>query len=418
MQVVITKYDYSTQYIMMRRHPFTTSLSLWLVALGLGILTPSCSKGQGDAQHQEGTLELPVRTLTVADFTLDNSYPAVIRGEEDAEIRPKVSGFITKVFIKEGERVRAGQPLFQLDDVTFRAAVTQASASLSAAEASLATARLNYKNSQDLLAKNIISQSGFDEVANALKSAEANLEMAKANLVSARENLSFCTVTSPVTGVVGAVNYTSGNLVGPQSTPALAQVSGRSLVYVYFSISERQFLSLSKGGTSEAELAKHFPPLRLRLADGSIYPETGVVKGISGVVDRTTGSISLRVDFPNPHGVLRSGGTGTILVPTQTQGAILVPQTSVVEMLHKKFVYTVDKDGKLTFTEITVSPVDDGQNYTVTSGLKAGDRILVAGTTGVKEGDIIKPLSEEDYAKQQEAIKQQMMGTGTSAGKH
>lgn len=104
-------------------------------------------------------------------------------------------------------------------------------------------------------------------------------------------------------------------------------------------------------------------------------------------------------------------------MPTQTQGAILVPQTSVVEMLHKKFVYTVDKDGKLTFTEITVSPVDDGQNYTVTSGLKAGDRILVAGTTGVKEGDIIKPLSEEDYAKQQEAIKRQMMGTGASAGK-
>ena len=134
--------------------------------------------------------------------------------------------------------------------------------------------------------------------------------------------------------------------------------------------------------------------------------------------DRTTGSISLRVDFPNPNGLLRSGGTGTILVPTQTQGAILIPQTSVVEMLHKKFVYTVDKDGKLTFTEITVSPIDDGQNYTVTSGLKAGDQILIAGTTGVKEGDIIKPLTEEAYAKQQEAIKQQMMGTGASAGKH
>ena len=401
---------------MTRRHLIATSLYLMLTITGFSILLSSCSKGQGTNPQGE-VPELPVRTLVASDFSLDNSYPAVFSGENDAEIRPKVSGLIKKVYIDEGQRVRVGQPLFQLDDVTFRAAVTQASASLSAAEASLATARLNYKNSQDLLAKNIISQSGFDEVANALKSAEANLEMAKANLVSARENLSFCTVTSPVTGVVGAVNYTSGNLVGPQSTPALAQVSGGSLVYVYFSISERQLLSLSKGGTSEAELAKHFPPLRLRLADGSIYPETGVVKGISGVVDRTTGSISLRVDFPNPHGVLRSGGTGTILVPTQTQGAILVPQTSVVEMLHKKFVYTVDKDGKLTFTEITVSPVDDGQNYTVTSGLKAGDRILVAGTTGVKEGDIIKPLTEEDYAKQQEAIKQQMMGTGASAGK-
>ena len=131
-----------------------------------------------------------------------------------------------------------------------------------------------------------------------------------------------------------------------------------------------------------------------------------------------TGAITLRVDFPNSEGRLRSGSTGTILVPTQTTGAILVPQSATVEMLHKKFVYTVDKDGKLTFTEITVSPVDDGQSYTVTSGLKAGDRILVAGTTGVKEGETIKPLSEEAYAKQQEAIKQQMMGKGAPAEKH
>ena len=400
---------------MTRRHLIATSLYLMLTITGFSILLSSCSKGQGTKPQGE-VQELPVRPLVASDFSLDNSYPAVFYGENDAEIHPKVSGLIKKVYIDEGQRVRVGEPLFQLDDVTYRASASQASASLSAAEASLATARLNYKNSQDLLAKNIISQSNFDEVANALKSAEANLEMAKANLISARESLSYCTVTSPVAGVVGAVRYTSGNLVGPET--ALTQVSSTGLVYVYFSISERQFLALSKGGTSEAELAKNFPPLRLRLADGSIYPEKGIVKGITGVIDRTTGSISLRVDFPNPNGLLRSGGTGTILVPTQTQGAILIPQTSVVEMLHKKFVYTVDKDGKLTFTEITVSPIDDGQNYTVTSGLKAGDQILIAGTTGVKEGDIIKPLTEEAYAKQQEAIKQQMMGTGASAGKH
>ena len=400
---------------MTRRHLIAASLYLMLTITGFSILLSSCSKGQ-ETNSPDKVQELPVRTLVASDFSLDNSYPAVFSGENDAEIRPKVSGLIKKVYIDEGQRVRVGEPLFQLDDVTYRAAASQASASLSAAEASLATARLNYKNSQDLLAKNIISQSNFDEVANALKSAEANLEMAKANLISARESLSYCTVTSPVAGVVGAVRYTSGNLVGPET--ALTQVSSTGLVYVYFSISERQFLALSKGGTSEAELAKNFPPLRLRLADGSIYPEKGIVKGITGVIDRTTGSISLRVDFPNPNGLLRSGGTGTILVPTQTQGAILIPQTSVVEMLHKKFVYTVDKDGKLTFTEITVSPIDDGQNYTVTSGLKAGDQILIAGTTGVKEGDIIKPLTEEAYAKQQEAIKQQMMGTGASAGRH
>ena len=164
--------------------------------------------------------------------------------------------------------------------------------------------------------------------------------------------------------------------------------------------------------------AKSLPKVRLRLSDGSEYPEEGTIQGVSGVVDKTTGAITLRVDFPNAEGKLRSGSVGTVLVPTQTAGAILVPQSATVELLHKKFVYTVDKDGKLTFTEITVSPVDDGQSYTVTSGLKAGDRILVAGTTGVKEGEVIKPLTEEAYAKQQEAIRQQMMGKGGAAEKH
>ena len=214
---------------MTRRHLIATSLYLVLTITGFSILLSSCSKGQ-ETNSPDKVQELPVRTLVASDFSLDNSYPAVFYGENDAEIRPKVSGLIKKVYIDEGQRVRVGEPLFQLDDVTYRAAASQASASLSAAEASLATARLNYKNSQDLLAKNIISQSNFDEVANALKSAEANLEMAKANLITARESLSYCTVTSPVAGVVGAVHYTSGNLVGPET--ALTQVSSAGLVYV------------------------------------------------------------------------------------------------------------------------------------------------------------------------------------------
>ena len=252
-------------------------------------------------------------------------------------------------------------------------------------------------------------------MSNALKSAEANVAVAKAALTSARENLSYCTVTSPVSGVVGSINYRIGNLVSPQSTSPLTQVSNTRQAYVYFSVSERELQTLM-GGTGDS--AGKLPKVRLRLSDGSEYPAEGTIQGVSGVVDKVTGAITLRVDFPNSEGRLRSGSTGTILVPTQTEGAILVPQSATVEMLHKKFVYTVDKEGKLTFTEITVSPVDDGQSYTVTSGLKAGDRILVAGTTGVKEGETIKPLSEEAYAKQQEAIKQQMMGKGTSAEKH
>ena len=368
-----------------------TTLSLLLLTAGLTLL-PSCSSQSTQQGQHQGPQELPVRTLAAGDFSTDNTYPAVIRGEDDAEIRPKVSGFITKVFVTEGQSVKAGQPLFQLDDVTYRAAVSQATASLSAAQAALSTAQLNQRNSRDLLAKNIISSSNYEEVTNALHSAEAQVAVAKAALISARESLSFCTVTSPVSGLVGAINYRVGNLVSPHSERDLQQLTG--------------------GNASVS--AQSLPKVRLRLSDGSEYPEEGTIQGISGVVDKTTGAVTLRVDFPNAAGRLRSGATGTILLPTETRGAILVPQTATIEMLHKKFVYTVDQAGKLTFTEITVSPVDDGQNYTVTSGLKAGDRILVAGTTGVKEGEVIKPLTEEAYAAQQAAIRQQMMGQGAA----
>ena len=395
---------------MTQRRLITTSLSALLLLAGVSLM-PSCGSGAGQGQAtQQETPELPVRTLASSDFSLDNSYPAVIRGEEDAEIRPKVSGFITKVFVNEGQSVRAGQPLFQLDDVTFRAAVSQATASLSSAQASLATARLNYQNSQELLSKNIISQSNFEEVANALRSAEAGVEVAKANLTSARENLSYCTVTSPVSGVIGSINYRVGNLVSPQSAMALTQVSNTKVAYVYFSLSERELRTYTQGAGALEDLRKSFPKVRLRLADGSDYGEEGSVNGISGVIDQSTGAVSLRVDFPNAEGRLRSGGVGTILVPTRTMGVIQVPQSATIEMLHKKFVYTVGEGNKVQFTEITVSPYDDGQSYTVTAGLKIGDRIVTAGTTTIKEGMTIRPLSEAEYATKQEAIQKQMMG--------
>ena len=366
--------------------------------VALATLLVSCGGGsQGKPDFSDN--EYAVRTIGASDANLETTYPATFKGMQDVEIRPKVSGFITKIYVKEGQQVGAGQVLFQIDNVTYRAAVNQAQAAVNAAQSQLNTAKLTYENAQKLHEKNVIGEYELQSTRNQYESAQAALGQAKASLMSAREQLSFCTVKSPTAGVVGSLPYKVGALVSASMQQPFTTISNGSNVDVYFSLNEKEVMELvRKEGSLQAAIAT-MPAVKLQLADGTIYGSEGKVVKASGMVDATTGSVSLIAAFPNPQKLIKSGGSGKIVMPYQATGAIIIPQDACVEVQDKYFVYKVGKDNKVKYSEITIDTQNDGQNYIVTSGLSKGERIVVYGVNMLQEGMEIKPISEADYAK-------------------
>lgn len=362
----------------------------------------------GNGQHgmQNGAAEYAVITVEPTESVLNSNYPATIRGRQDIEIRPNVSGFITKLYVDEGSVVSKGQRLFQIDPVQYEEAVNMAKASVDVAEASVATAKLTAENKRELARKNIISDYDLQMAENTLASQQAALAQAKAQLVNAQKNLSYTEVTSPANGVVGTIPFRVGSLVSPSSATPLTTVSDISEMYVYFSLNEKEVLDLVRQneGSTGGALAK-FPAVELRLADGSIYPVKGKIETISGVIDPATGAVSARATFANPKKILRSGGAGVIMLPQVSDSALLVPQKATFEIQDKRFVYVVTDSSTVKTTQITVLPVNDGKQFVVSSGLKPGDRIVVEGVgTSVREGMAITPITpEQSAAKRQGA---------------
>ena len=340
----------------------------------LSLALVSCGSKQS-GMPQAGN-DYAVVTLKTTEADLYTSYPATIKGQQDIEIRPKVSGHITKLCVDEGDFVKKGQPLFLIDRVQYEAAVRSAEANVNVLQANLNTQKLTVDNKRALHDKAIISDYDYEMAQNQLKATEAQLAQAKAQLVSARNDLSFCTVTSPADGVVGEIPYRVGSLVSSSTAEPLTTVSNIGQMFVYFAMTEKQLLDLTRSTGGITEAVNKMPAVTLMLADGTKYAESGTVSNVSGVIDQTTGSVNMRATFPNPAHVLRSGGTG-----------------SVYEIQDKKFVYLVGSGNKVKSTEITVLSQNDGQNYVVTSGLKAGDRVVVDGVSTLKDGTQINPIT-------------------------
>ena len=371
----------------------------FLLIAAFAALLVSCGGGKKQGKPDFGDNEYAVRTIQGQTADLQTTYPATIKGVQDVEIRPKVSGFITKLCVKEGQNVKAGQLLFVIDNVTFEAAVRQAKASVSAAKAALATAKLTYENNQKLFKNNVIGAFDLQSSQNNYESAKAQLAQAQAAYVSAKQNLDFCYVTSPATGVIGDLPYRVGALVSASSQQALTTVSNNSTMQVYFSMTEKDLLDMTKTAGNMNTAISNYPAVKLQLADGSIYNHPGKVATVSGVIDPTTGTVSMRADFPNPERVLKTGASGSIVVPHTATGAVIIPQDAVVEVQDKHFVYIVGKDNKVKYTPVTLNPQNDGKTYIITSGLKVGDRFVVNGVSSLQDGMEIKPVTEAQYAE-------------------
>lgn len=356
----------------------------------------SCG-GKRGGQPNFGDDEYPVVTVGTSSAASQTTYPATIKGVQDVEIRPKVAGFITRINVREGQSVGAGQVLFVIDNVTYQAAVRQAQAAVNTAKAQMNTAKLTYENNQKLHEQNIIGDYELMTAKNSYETAQAAVAQAEAGLISARENLSFCYVKSPASGIIGNLPYKVGAMVSASSTPALTTVSNNSSMEVYFSMTEKDILDMAKtSGSAQAAIAS-MPTVRLQLADGTIYNHPGKVTKMSGVIDAATGSVQLIAVFSNPNRLLKSGGSGSIIVPHDNSTAIVIPQSCVSEVQDKKFVYTVTKDNKVKYTEIKVAPQNDGNNYVVTEGLSVGDRYVTNGITKLTDGQEIKVITPERY---------------------
>lgn len=388
------------------------SRKVMLVALGVSLFACS-NKQQG---MQQGVPDYAVITVEATPATLNSSYPATIRGRQDVEIRPNVSGFITKLCVDEGAVVKKGQTLFLIDPVQFEAAVNVARATVNVAEANVSTAKLTAENKRELAKKNIISEYDLQMAENTLASQEAALAQARAQLINAEKNLSYTEVTSPSDGVVGTFPYRVGSLVSPSSATPLTIVSDISEMYVYFSMNEKQILDMIRQADgSTSGVLSGLPEVELQLADGTIYPEKGKISTLSGVIDQTTGSASIRATFKNPGQLLRSGGSGNIMIPVENEAAIIIPQKATYELQDKKFVFVVTDSSTVVSTEIKVLPQTNGQQYVVSSGLKPGDRIVTEGVgTSVRNGMKINPITPEQASARLQQATQQTAAMGNA----
>lgn len=364
-----------------------------LLATG-GMMLPSC-KGEGGQQAGMAAPELAVMTVSSTDATLETAYPASLEGENDVEIRPQVSGFLTKVSVDDGDVVRKGQVLFTIDQVQLQAAVEQAKASVAVAQANVNTATTNANNNKILLDKNIISASAYQTSVDALNSAKAQLAQAQAGLTSAQKNLSYSVVTAPCNGVVGTIDFKEGALVSPSTL--LTILSNNTDMDAVFSLTEKDVLNFTDGGKRTLkEAIATLPEVTLQLANGDIYPYKGKIYSISGVLNQSTGSASAKASFPNPDGMLHSGNTGKVLIPSIHDNVMLIPQKATYEVQDMKFCFVVGDSSKLVSRNITIAPENDGKNYIVVSGLQPGETVLTEGVgISAREGMTITPKAAQ-----------------------
>ena len=329
-----------------------------------------------------------VLEVSATDKTLYSNYSATIQGKQDVGVYPQVSGLITEVCIAEGATVKKGQTLFVIDQVPYRAALATAEANVESAEAAVATARMTADSKQELFREKVVSDFDLQTARNTLRSQQAALAQARANLITAQNNLSYTEIKSPVNGTAGMIPYRVGALVSSSISTPLVTVSDNDEMYVYFSMTEKQVLALSRQNAGGADVLEAMPEVELVLSDGTKYSERGKVDAISGIIDTKTGALTVRAVFPNPQHILRSGGSGNILFPFERKGCIVVPQAATFELQDKVFVYKV-VDGKTKSVPVSVFGIQDGKEYIVESGLEIGDVIVAEGAGLLRDGIVI-----------------------------
>jgi len=359
----------------MKQYKIHIITALSIVAL----VSTSCKQEQPQQQsQQQQAMPLAVTTVPQKEVTTYNTYPTTIEGTINSEVRAKVSGYINKVLVDEGQKVSKGQTLFKLETESL-------SQDAEAAKASVNVAQVEVDKLKPLVEKNIISEVQ-------LETAKANLAQAKSAYNSVVANIGYATVKSPVDGYVGAIPYREGSLVSATSVNPLTTVASIERVFAYFSMNETEYLDFLQDteGTTLQEKISNFPKVELLLANGQVYDQKGTIETVTGQIDANTGTVSFRAVFNNPNRLLTNGNSGTIKIPKTYENAVVVPQSASFEQQGQTYVYTVGDDNTAKSSLISIKDKND-LLLIVESGVKKGDLVVVKGIGKIKNGTPLQP---------------------------
>jgi len=364
----------------------------WVLAFFVASGLTSCI---GDMPQVEQTSYETV-TVKKQDITVPIKFSAKLKGETDVTITPQVSGQLMKICVKEGQQVKKGQVLFMIDSRSARLELESAQANLQAAIAQENSAKLEYESNKNLFDKKIVSQYILSSSENSWKQAKASVAQARSSVNSARVNLSYCTISAPVTGAIGEIPVRTGDQVSPGTE--LTIVSGNTNMDAEFSLPETVLENAAAEGysTKAEDALKYFPEVSFVMKNGTEYEYKGKISRATGVVNASTGTISLKATFPNPKGLLYSGMQGNVVVPIKEEAVMVIPQEAVVKLQDKQQVYKVKADSTVTSVEVTTQDIYDGEHYIALTGLNEGDKIVTVGANNLHEGQkVLFPAAPE-----------------------
>lgn len=360
--------------------------SFWInkVLIVLALFCFGCSNIKNE-QQKDSYPNIPIVTVVQKDTTLETDYVSDIQAIKNVEIRARVQGFLEKILVDEGQEVRKGQALFQINDQELKTELARSKANVSNAMAETKAAELEVNRTEVLVNKNIISKTEYELAAAKLKATKAKLDEAYSIQNNAETKLSYTTIKAPFDGIIDRIPLKIGSLIDPGAL--LTTISDINQVYAYFHVSENEYLQYKK---SVNKITHQSNPLQLILSDATEYPYLGKIETIDGEFNDNTGAIAFRAKFPNPNKLLKHGASGKVRISTNIENAVLIPQKAGFEIQDKNYVFVVDKDNKIMmrpfFTTRRVA-----QFYIVDKGLKPGDKIVYEGIQNIKQGDKINP---------------------------
>ncbi|UHG92210.1 efflux RND transporter periplasmic adaptor subunit [Spirosoma oryzicola] len=356
-----------------------------LTALLMGAVMIGCTKQETQTDQAE-KLTLPVVKLARQSTTLKKEYVGTLEAVRNVEIRARVSGFLEKIFVDEGQPVRQGQLLFKLNEAEYRAELDKAKANLKSAMAGAKTAEVELGRVKLLVDKNVVSPSELELAKAKLDAARAAIDEARSMQDNASLRLSHASIKAPFDGVINRIPFKMGSLI--EEGALLTSVSDTREVYAYFDVSEKEYLSYVKKHRKNPEQGVR--TVEMLLADDTKYPHTGKIETVESVFEEGAGTIAFRARFPNPEKLLRHGSSGKVRLANDVDDALLVPQKAVFEVQDKNYVYVVDKANKVKSRSFVPQGRVD-HYYLVQSGLQPGERVVYEGIQNIRDGMQIIP---------------------------